>query len=400
MLVIGAGGLGCPAAAYLAGAGVGKLGIVDGDTVEASNLHRQIAHATFRIGETKASSLHRYLRDLNPLPVYELFEEHLTPQNVAHIVGMYDVVLDCTDNPATRYLISDTCVLLEKVLVSASALRTDGQLIVLNCPPAPQGSKGGPCYRCVFPQPPPPASILSCGEGGVLGPAVGTMGVLQAGEAVKIIVRGHHTSCTPGVHPPLDPYRPPSLLLFSSPLSGPPSLRTVRMRSRRADCFACSASSSLTLESLRDGSVVDYVQFCGGVPLPESTLSPEERISASEYAAAIRDKAGEHLLLDVREPEHFGIASIRGAVNVPLSKWKREEASREDGGQVLPDWFPPALPDTAPIYVVCRVGNDSQVAARRLKGLGLDGGGKRFIGDIRGGMKAWKEEVDRTMPFT
>lgn len=395
MLVIGAGGLGCPAAAYLAGAGVGKLGVVDGDTVEASNLHRQIAHATSRIGETKAKSLHRYLRDLNPLPVYELFEENLTAQNAERIVGMYDVVLDCTDNPATRYLISDICVLLGKVLVSASALRTDGQLIVLNCPPAPQGSNGGPCYRCVFPRPPPPASILSCGEGGVLGPAVGTMGVLQAGEAIKVIVRGHHTPWQPSIHPPPDAYPPPSLLLFSSPLSGPPSLRAARMRSRRADCFACSASSNLTLESLRDGSVMDYVQFCGGVPAPESTLSPEERISAPEYAQAIRRNAGDHFLLDVREPEHFGIASIHGAVNVPLSKWKQE-----DGSRVRPDWLPPALPDNAPIYVVCRVGNDSQVAARRLKGLGLDGGGKRFIGDIRGGMKAWKEEVDATMPFT
>jgi adenylyltransferase/sulfurtransferase len=363
-------------------------------------LHRQIAHTTFRIGETKARSLHRYLYDLNPLPVYELFEEHLTPQNAERIVSMYDVVLDCTDNPATRYLISDTCVLLGRVLVSASALRTDGQLIVLNCPPAPQGSKGGPCYRCVFPQPPPPASILSCGEGGVLGPAVGTMGVLQAGEAIKVIVRGHHMPYLPGVHPPPDAYPPPSLLLFSSPLSGPPSLRTVRMRSRRADCFACSASSNLTVQSLSDGSVMDYVQFCGGLPSPESTLSPEERVSAADYAARSRGDEKDHFLLDVREAEHFGIASIDGAVNVPLSKWKQDQTLGEDGGLIRPDWLPPTLPENAPIYVVCRVGNDSQVAARRLKEMGLDGGGKRFIGDIRGGMKAWKEEVDRTMPFT
>ncbi|KAB5551181.1 molybdenum cofactor synthesis protein [Coniochaeta sp. 2T2.1] len=396
VLIVGAGGLGCPAAAYLAGAGVGTLGIVDGDTVEASNLHRQIAHATSRIGATKAQSLSRYLYDLNPLVEYKLYEEHLTPQNAQDIVSQYDLVLDCTDNPATRYLISDICVLLGKPLVSASALRTDGQLIVLNCPPAPQGAKGGPCYRCVFPRPPPAASILSCGEGGVLGPAVGTMGVLQAGEAIKIIVRGHHVQ---GDFPS-ESIPPPSLLLFSTPLSGPPSLRTVRMRSRRTDCFACSASSNLTLENMSDGSVMDYVQFCGGAPSPDTTLLADERISASEYATRLAGVSKDHFLLDVREPEHFAIASLDGAVNVPFSKWEHATKVSEDGVAIRPDWFPPTLPEDAPIYVVCRVGNDSQLATRRLKDMGLDCDGKRFIGDIRGGMRAWKEEVDKTMPFT
>ena len=226
------------------------------------------------------------------------------------------------------------------------------------------------------------------------------MGVLQAGEAIKVIVRGHHTPYQGDVSPPLDKYPPPSLLLFSTPLSGPPSLRSVRMRSRRTGCLACSASSNLTLNSLSDGSVMDYVQFCGGVPSPESTLTPEERVSAAEYAARIHSVRTEHLLLDVREPEHFGIASIDGALNVPLSKWRQGADVAEAGNQITPEWLPTTLPDDAPIYVVCRVGNDSQVAARRLKVMGLDGGGKRFIGDIRGGMKAWKEQVDKTMPFT
>jgi adenylyltransferase/sulfurtransferase len=145
---------------------------------------------------------------------------------------------------------------------------------------------------------------------------------------------------------------------------------------------------------------MDYVQFCGGLPTPESTLSAEERVSASEYARTLRSVTKDHFLLDVREPEHFGIASIDGAVNVPLSQWKQSTNGDEDGGQVRPEWLPATLPDNAPIYVVCRVGNDSQVATRRLKEMGLDGGGKRFIGDIRGGMKAWKEQVDKTMPFT
>ena len=362
-------------------------------------MHRQIGHSTFRLGASKADSLARYLYDINPLPAYELYKEHLTPQNAERIVSKFDVVLDCTDNPATRYLISDTCVLLRKPLVSASALRTDGQLMVLNSPPGPQGGVGGPCYRCVFPEPPPAASVLSCGEGGVFGPAVGTMGVLQAGEAIKTILGGDHwPSDLSGNETPIQP----SLLLFSSPLSGPLSFRSVRMRGRRRDCFACSASSKLTAESLGDGSAVDYVQFCGGLPGPESSLRPEERVTALEYAAVRGGAAKHHLLLDVRESEHFGIASIDGAVNVPISKFTpRQQESEKDGeGEARPDWLPPTLPDTAPIYVVCRVGNDSQVAARRLKEIGLDGGGRRFIGDIRGGMKAWKEEVDKTIPFT
>lgn len=385
---------------------MGSIGIVDGDDVEVSNLHRQIGHSTSKVGREKAVSLWRYLSDLNPLVRYQIYTEHLTPSTAEPLVKDYDIVLDCTDNPATRYLISDICVLLQRPLVSASALRTDGQLIVLNCPPTPQGYKGGPCYRCVFPTPPPPASILSCGEGGVLGPAVGTMGVLQAGEAIKIILRGHHIPYTPEqVDTPVPgTYPDPSLLLFSSPLSGPPKFRTVRMRSRRADCFACALPARLNLESLSDDSRMDYVRFCGGVPAPESTLSPEERVSAKEYATLLRRVTKDHLLLDVREPEHFGIASIEGAVNVPLSRFTpRQHIQDEDGEtetQTRPEWIPSTLPDTAPIYVVCRVGNDSQVAARRLKEMGLDGGGKRFIGDIRGGMLAWKNEVDETLPFT
>lgn len=145
---------------------------------------------------------------------------------------------------------------------------------------------------------------------------------------------------------------------------------------------------------------MDYVQFCGGIPPPESTLSAEERVTASEYATALRSVRKDHLLLDVREPEHFGIASIDGAVNVPFSQWKQSINVAADGAQALPEWLPPTLPDDAPIYVVCRVGNDSQLATSRLKEMGLGGDGKRFIGDIRGGMKAWKEEVDKHMPFT
>jgi adenylyltransferase and sulfurtransferase len=385
VLVVGAGGLGCPAAAYLAGAGVGTLGIADGDVVEESNLHRQIAHSTARVGMLKTDSLASYCQGLNPEVTYVRHSTHLTPQNAEEIASKYDIVLDCTDHPTSRYLISDVCVLLQKPLVSASALKTDGQLIVLNSPAAPQGDTvGGPCYRCVFPKPPPPDSIVSCGEGGILGPVVGVMGVLQALEAIKLITAGPDTKKGTST---------PSLLLFSS--SGPTTFRSMRMRGRRKDCLACSSTSALTLETLKSG-LFDYLQFCG-IKSPVRVLKPEERISASAYCQIRSEKpCRKHLLLDVRDNEHFDIASIPGAVNVPYSALQARGKSTESR---RPTWMPENLPDDAPIYVICRVGNDSQLATQHLKEMGLDEEGRRFIGDVEGGMKAWKQEVDTTTPF-
>ncbi|KAI1341463.1 adenylyltransferase [Xylariaceae sp. FL0016] len=392
VLVVGAGGLGCPAAAYLAGSGVGTLGLVDGDAVELSNLHRQVAHAGSRLGANKVDSLRAFCRDLNPEVACAAHAEHLTPQNAEAIVRRYDVVLDCTDHPTSRYLISDVCVLLGKPLVSASALRMDGQLIVLNNPPAPPGSaEGGPCYRCVFPKPPPAESVVSCGEGGILGPVVGVMGVLQALEAIKLIAAGIGTAPKEAVAP--------SLLLFSAGSTTP--FRSIRMRSRRPNCFACSAQSSLTLKELSAGSM-DYVAFCG-VTAPVDVLKPDERISATFYHALMAaEDPSKHLLLDVREKEHFNIASIPGAVNVPFSSFqaRSKPLANGNGERGKPDWMPENTDPSAPIYVVCRVGNDSQLVTRRLKEIGLDENGQRFIGDIRGGMRAWKQEVDQTLPFT
>ena len=314
-------------------------------------------------------------------------------------MSQYDIVLDCTDHPTSRYLISDICVLLNRPLVSASALKTDGQLIVLNCPPLPRGTAGGgPCYRCVFPKPPPPESVVSCGEGGILGPVVGVMGILQALEAVKIIAAGLHA---PQGAETASSMAPPTLLLFSAATIGAPSFRSVRMRGRRKDCFACSAASTLTLDTLRSGSL-DYVQFCGGSSLPVAILKPDERISATDYSRLAKETRNQHLLLDVREKENFDICSIEGAINIPYSKLQSSARANDKlDGEVEkpPDWLPNDLPHDAPIYVVCRVGNDSQLVTKQLKDLGLDKNGERFIGDIQGGMRAWRDEVDKTLPF-
>jgi adenylyltransferase and sulfurtransferase len=328
---------------------------------------------------------------LNPDVTYEAYTTNLTSENAKEIVSRYDLVLDCTDHPTSRYLISDICVLLQKPLVSASAFRTDGQLIVLNNPASPQGNlDGGPCYRCVFPKPPPPESVVSCGEGGILGPVVGVMGVLQALEAIKLITAG-------AVDPEATAKEvvAPSLLIFAGMSSTP--FRSVRMRSRRKDCFACSASSSLTIDALRSGSL-DYVQFCG-LSLPVNVLKPEERISAAKYNNLHSEGSGAHLLLDVRDREHFDIGSLQGAINIPIGSFLNKHKTGASGDGSSPDWMPSDFPQDAPIYLICRVGNDSQLAARRLKEMGLDMGGERFIGDIEGGMKAWKNEVDSTLPF-
>ncbi|OLN93210.1 Adenylyltransferase and sulfurtransferase uba4 [Colletotrichum chlorophyti] len=393
ILIIGAGGLGCPAAAYIAGAGAGTVGLVDGDVVEVSNLHRQVAHATDRVGLPKVESAIAYLKGLNPSVTYHAHKTHLTPVNAEEIVSQYDIVLDCTDHPTSRYLISDICVLLQKPLVSASAFRTDGQLIILNSPAKPQGDlEGGPCYRCVFPKPPPPDSVVSCGEGGILGPVVGTMGVLQALEAIKLVASG-------AVDPKVVNKQgaAPSLLIFSGAASSGP-FRSVRMRGRRKDCFACSGVSTLSLETLRSGSL-DYLSFCG-VSAPVSILGPDERITATEYEKISKDQTSRHLLLDVRERENFDICSIDGAVSIPIATFMKQTQPLADGSRPELEWLPADHPENAPIYLVCRVGNDSQIAAKRLKDLGLDGNGKRFIGDIKGGMRSWKHEVDATLPFT
>ncbi|KAL2817673.1 hypothetical protein BDW59DRAFT_131703 [Aspergillus cavernicola] len=382
VLIVGAGGLGCPAALYLAGAGVGTLGLVDGDTVESSNLHRQVLHRSKNVGKLKVDSALEYLRELNPHPTYIAHRTHLVPQEAPDIFRDYDLILDCTDNPATRYLISDTAVLLGKPLVSASALRTEGQLMVLNNPPRPAGDKtGGPCYRCVFPKPPPANSITSCADGGILGPVVGTMGVLQALEAIKVLTSNA-----------ADGASPPSLLIFSAYSS--PQFRTIKLRSRRPNCAVCSADASVTLGGVRSGSM-DYVFFCGTTG-PEDVLSPEERITPLEYQKTAADRH----VIDVREKVQFDICSLENSINIPISTILASAARRDTDDSSLPAWLPSTIVAdfNHPIYVVCRQGNDSQTAVRRLKELGLDRRGERVIVDLKGGFSSWREQVDPDWP--
>lgn len=254
---------------------------------------------------------------------------------------------------------------------------------MLNSPPG-----AGPCYRCVFPKPPPPESVVGCGEGGILGPVVGVMGVLQALEAIKLISGGELE--VPLVTGTEAKPKQTMMLLFGGMTDSSP-FRSVRMRGKRTDCFACSGSDgALTLEMLR--SSMDYVQFCG-ITQPVDLLQPDERITAETYGNLSRQKQT-HLLVDVREKEHFSICNIKDSINIPISRFTSHR-----GDELPADWIPADLPPNAPIYIVCRVGNDSQIAAKKLKDLGAHREGERFIGDIQGGLKAWRDAVDPTLPF-
>lgn len=323
------------------------------------------------------------------------YKSHLTPTTALDIFTLYDLILDCTDHPTSRYLISDAAVISGKPLVSASALRTEGQLMALNTPPTIPGTRdGGPCYRCVFPKPPPATSVLSCGEGGILGPVVGVMGVLMATEAIKIIVagldkcgevesNGTEQSMTKELH---------SLLLYSA-YSNPP-FRSVRLRGKRARCDACSDKPTITKDSLTSGSL-DYAVFCG-VADPVNVLSKEERISAEDYAQKLTTAAKEHLLVDVREKVQFDICNIEGSINIPIAELDSVPAENIDDS--IHSGLSTLRASSAPIYTVCRFGNDSQLAVQKLKALGYGHGGRRHIGDIEGGFRAWKDDVDPTWP--
>ena len=312
---------------------------------------------------------------------------YLAPETAVSLIEQYDLVLDCTDHPNSRYLISDACVLTGKPLISASALKTEGQLMVLNDPPRRAGdTTGGPCYRCVFPKPPPAESVLSCGEGGILGPVVGVMGVLQALEAIKLLKKKPKDhmpdlSTANGIGADEDQVIP-SMLIFSAFTN--PQFRTIRLRSRRNDCATCSGKGWITKQSLSSGSL-DYIAFCG-LTMPVSVLPSHQRISATDFACMPRD--GSNVLIDVRDETQYAICALRGSINVPWTgnaiSWL-EKASQH--GILADEWKQK--------YVVCRVGNDSQLAAKAMMEhatMPIE------VKDIQGGFKSWRQEVDHEWP--
>ena len=342
VLLVGAGGLGSPAALYLAAAGVGTLGLVDFDVVDLSNLQRQVLHGTSDVGRPKLDSARDRIHDVNPNVAVETHELRLTSANALDVLREYDIVIDGTDNFATRYLTNDACVLLDKPNVYGSIFRFEGQASVF-------ATRQGPCYRCLYPEPPPPGAVPSCAEGGVLGVLPGIVGTIQATEALKLLL---------GVGDPLVG----RLLLIDTLAS---RFRTVTLE-RDPRCPACGT------REIRE--LIDYDAFCAGVPT--SVAAPGE---LSARALAERLSAGETLdVIDVREPYEWEIARIPGARLIPLGAL----------GQAIP-----ALDRTREIVVYCHHGIRSARAAELLGAAGF-----QRVWNLAGGIERWSNDVDPRVP--
>src|SRR5213593_3217458 len=342
VLCIGAGGLGSPAALYLGAAGVGTIGIVDFDDVDLSNLQRQILHGTKDVGRGKLESAQDRLRDINPQIEIELHQCRFSSENALEIVSNYDVVVDGSDNFATRYLSNDVCVFAQKPNVYGSVFRFEGQTTVF----APH--LGGPCYRCLFPEPPPPESVPNCAQAGVLGVLPGIIGMLQAIEAIKLIL---------GIGEPLI-----GRLLHFDALKV--KFRELNLR-RDAQCPVCGDTPTIF-------SPIDYEQFCGA--RDEATIPA---ISAHELKRKL-DAHEAFELIDVREPFEYEIARIDGAKLIPLG----ELADRTD-----------ELQREQPIIIHCHSGQRSAQAVRLLQRRGFSN-----VYNLEGGIDAWSDQVDPGVP--
>jgi molybdopterin/thiamine biosynthesis adenylyltransferase/rhodanese-related sulfurtransferase len=347
VLLVGAGGLGSPLALYLAAAGVGTLGLVDFDVVDLTNLQRQVLHGTKDVGRSKLQSAMDRLRDINPHVALEPFEIRLTSENALEIVEAFDVVVDGTDNFATRYLVNDACVLTGRPNVYGSIFRFEGQASVF-------ATADGPCYRCLFREPPPPGLVPSCAEGGVLGVLPGLIGTIQATEAIKLIL---------GIGEPLI-----GRLLLVDALRT--QFRTVRLR-RDPECPACGT------REIRE--LIDYEEFCGlRRAAAEELAAPEVRAITPPELAAKRARGDDFDLIDVREPHEYDIARIEGARLIPLASL---------GATV------PTLNRDREIIVHCKTGARSAAAVRELQAAGF-----RNVWNLAGGIAGWSEEVDPAVP--
>ena len=346
VLVVGAGGLGSPVALYLAAAGVGTLGLVDFDVVDVTNLHRQLLHGTKDVGRSKLDSALDRIRDTNPHVHVEPYETRLTSANALQILRDYDLVVDGTDNFATRYLTNDACVLLGKPNVYGSIFRFEGQASVF-------ATADGPCYRCLIPEPPPPGMVPSCAEGGVLGVLPGMIGTIQAAEALKLIL---------GVGDTLA-----GRLLLVNALTM--DFRTMRLR-RDPECPACGTR---TIKEL-----IDYDEYCG-TPGGEAHFDSDgvAEITPLELAARLRDGADLDLI-DVREPSEWEVARLPGARLVPLGTLAASLATLDSAREIV---------------VMCRSGQRSANAARQLQAAGF-----RKVRNLAGGILRWSAEVDPTVP--
>jgi molybdopterin/thiamine biosynthesis adenylyltransferase/rhodanese-related sulfurtransferase len=347
VLVIGTGGLGSPVALYLAAAGIGHIGVVDYDVVDFSNLQRQVIHATSGIGVLKVESARRRMLDLNPDIQVDAYNLPFTSENAMQIAKDYDLIIDCTDNFPTRYLSNDLCVLTGKPNIYGSIFRFDGQVSVFD-------AKRGPCYRCLFPEPPPPNLVPTCAEGGVLGILPGTIGTIQATEAIKLIL---------GIGDPLI-----GRLLLYNALDL--SFEFVNLR-KNPKCKVCGPNPEVT-------GLIDYEAFCG-VPGHDQAgaFGGEWDISASQLAERL--KRGDPIrLLDVREPHELQISRLEGATLIPYGQLAARLSELNSAEEIV---------------VFCKSGSRSAYALELLASAGF-----RKIKHLDGGINAWAEAVDPSLP--
>jgi molybdopterin/thiamine biosynthesis adenylyltransferase/rhodanese-related sulfurtransferase/molybdopterin converting factor small subunit len=344
--MVGAGGLGAPVGLYLAAAGVGRVGIVDFDVVDASNLQRQVIHGTRDIGRKKLDSAADRMRDINPHIRIDKFETGLSSENALEILRGYDLVVDGTDNFPTRYLVNDACVLLRKPNVYGSIFRFEGQATVF-------AYEDGPCYRCLYPEPPPPGLVPSCAEGGVLGILPGIIGVVQATEAVKIIL---------GVGETLKG----RLLLYDAL-----GMRFRELKLRRdKDCPVCGDHPTVT-------KLIDYQEFCG-VKSVNTQAAPSNGVIDPLEVKKKQDRGENFLLLDVREPHEYQIARIPGSTLIPLGQLPARLGE---------------LDKHAEIVAHCKLGGRSQQAVDLMKQNGFTN-----VRNMTGGITAWSDKVDASVP--
>ncbi|MDR3347138.1 MAG: molybdopterin-synthase adenylyltransferase MoeB [Helicobacteraceae bacterium] len=350
VLIVGTGGLGAPLGLYLAAAGVGTIGLVDFDTVEASNLQRQIIHSTRDLDRPKVASAKDRIRSLNPFVKVVVHQTHLTSQNALDIIGDYDIVADGTDNFQTRYLVNDACVILGIPNVYGSIFQFEGQASVFY-------AKGGPCYRCLYPAPPPLGLVPSCGEAGVIGVLPGIIGTIQANEVIKLILgspKGADNEAESLVG---------RLLLFDAW-----KLRFREFKIKKNEsCPVCGKHPTIN-------ELIDYDQFCG-VPKPRQT--PIATIAPKELKARL-DRGEKVQMIDVRDPHELKIVHIDGAKSIPLF----EIVDRKD-----------ELNATGDVVVICKVGERSAAAIEALQEARYRG----KLLNLEGGIRAWVKDIDPTL---
>ena len=348
VLVVGAGGLGSPALLYLAAAGVGTLGIVDFDTVDESNLQRQIIHGVSDIGRSKAESARDSITEVNPYVNVILHKERLDSSNAMEIFAPYDLIVDGTDNFATRYLVNDACVLLHKPYVWGSIYRFDGQASVF-------WADYGPCYRCLYPEPPPPGMVPSCAEGGVLGVLCASIGSIQVNEAIKLIT---------GIGEPLA-----GRLMIYDALEM--SYRTVRVK-KDPECAVCGKNPTVT-------ELIDYDAFCGAVSEEAAEAVVGSTITATDLKGML-DRGDNIFLVDVREPNEYEIVSIPGATLIPKGEFLSGAALEK-------------LPQDKRVVLHCKSGARSAECLAIVKDAGFSD-----AVHVGGGVLAWVNQVDPSLP--